>query len=90
MNADAHKEKNCFSGNSCSKGVVIFLIQGTRAEDNFAQLEKISYPILNIEIVSYPTIFQQNILVPHPEVSVKKIDLWKDTQLPQAIFIPLK
>ena len=41
-----------------------FLIMGTRAEDNFAQLDKISYPISNIEIVSYPTIFQQNVLVP--------------------------
>ena len=30
------------------------LILGTRAEDNFAQLEKISYPILNIEIVFIP------------------------------------
>ena len=28
-----------------------FLIVGTRAEDNFAQLEKISHPILNTEKV---------------------------------------
>ena len=31
-----------------------FLILGTRAEDNFVQLEKISYPILNIETVFVP------------------------------------
>ena len=31
-----------------------FLILGTRAEDNFAQLEKISYPILNMETVFVP------------------------------------
>ena len=30
------------------------LTLGTRAEDNFAQLEKISYPILNIETVFVP------------------------------------
>ena len=31
-----------------------FLTLGTRAEDNFEQLEKISYPILNRETVSIP------------------------------------
>ena len=49
------------------------LIMGTRAEDNFAQLEKISYPHLEYRTgFRTPTIFQQNGLVPHPEVSVHK------------------
>ena len=66
------------------------LILGTRAEDNFAQSEKVSYPILNIEIVFVPHHLSAKCLVPHPEVYVQKIDLCKDTKLSQAIFIPLK
>ena len=49
------------------------LILGTRTEDNFTQLEKISYPILNKEKFSYPTIFQQHGLVPNTEVFVHKL-----------------
>ena len=46
------------------------VILGTAAEDNFAELEKISYPILNIEKVFVPHDHSANGLVPHPEVFV--------------------
>ena len=48
------------------KGERPFLVLDIRAEDNFAQSEKISYPILNIgKSFRTPAIFQENVLVPH-------------------------
>ena len=49
-----------------------FLTLGTRVEDSFAQLEKISYPILNIETV----------FVPH-HLSVK----WFSTPIQKSLYI---
>ena len=50
-----------------------FLILGTRAEDNFTQLEKISYPILNIAKDSRTqSSFSKMVQYPHLEVLVHK------------------
>ena len=53
-----------------------FLILVTRVEDNFAPLEKIVCPVLNMEKVFYPIIFQQNGLVSDSEVFVHKTFPW--------------
>ena len=41
-----------------------FLILGTRVEDNFAQLEKISYPILKIETILELRLVPSGVLAP--------------------------
>ena len=67
------------------------LILGTRAEDNFTQLEQISYPVLNIKTFSYPHHLSAKWFSnPSRSLSAKNLDQWKDTKLSQAIFIPFK
>ena len=67
------------------------LILGARAQDNFAQLGKISYPILNMEIVLVPHHLSAKwFCTPCRSLCAKNIDLWKDTKLSLAIFIPSK
>ena len=48
------------------------LILGTRAEDNFAQLEKISYPTFNIETIFVPHHLSAKWFSTHPEVFAHK------------------
>ena len=65
--------KECRAVRTIEFPFCLHLFCGSRMEDNFAQLGRFLYPILNIKRISYPTIFQQNGLVPHPDFIVFKI-----------------
>ena len=67
------------------------LIVSTRAEDNFAQLEKISYPILKIEKVSMPhNLSAKWFSTPIKKSLCIKDRIWTDMKFSQAMFTLVK